>query len=260
MSVSHVAGILGTVSLGAVTVVALVAAAGLIVASLTLMFLVWREHVLLRRHGMPDVVPWPRRALPVIVTSAIVLIAIAAVSAGVDEKISAPSDRLAVVRVQQDDPATSSVASSNPPEEFVVGEIKNFVDPASFRSRTLNRAMCLVRYYSAGSDRAGEWWTPCGFDKTMATMAVVREQLALPKAWGVRDRRAEALIPAGTNLKYVFGKAAAQCEPSSSACYSGGGRQLLFPRGAFRAEWITATECRVEKSDVKPKRFSPCKR
>lgn len=137
--------------------------------------------------------------------------------------------------------------------------LPNFRGAPKIHSGPLAKALCLVRYYTRrpGADPGANWWTTCKVNQAMRTVVDVRKQLALPLAWGARNGRVFATIPAGASVVYVEGVAAKQCEPSGDPCYPGGSRQLLFVDRDFQRSWFTKYECEV-KSERTSNAFEAC--
>jgi hypothetical protein len=186
-----------------------------------------------------------RRAL----MTALALVVVAA-SAGYAWAVAKPDARAADVA-----PASAG---------YFVGHLASFRAPATLHAGVADEPLCLVRYYDraqARRDRHGDpganWWTTCRFDATLDTVDEVRTRLALPRRWGDRDARVVAEVPAGTQIAYLSGRAAKQCEPSGRRCYAGGGMQVLFRDRDFERDWFVRRECVRAAEGARP-HFAVC--
>jgi len=149
--------------------------------------------------------------------------------------------------------------------DYFAGAMSSFEGPATLHSGPLAEPLCLVRYFdrrrakSRGGDPGAPWWTTCKYDESMLTsVALVRKKLALPKAWGARDARVTATIPAGASITYLSGTAAKQCE-QETLCYEGGGVQLLFHDRDVNRKWFGPTECDSAPESATTWRFERCR-
>lgn len=159
--------------------------------------------------------------------------------------------------VAKPDARTADVGSSS--AGYFVGQLASFRAPARLHAGVGDQPLCLVRYYDrtrARRDRRGDpganWWTTCRFDATLDTVDEVRLRLALPRSWGGRDARVVAEVPAGTQIAYLSGRAAKQCEPSGRRCYHGGGMQVLFRDRDFERDWFVRRECARAAEGARP--------
>ena len=100
-------------------------------------------------------------------------------------------------------------------------------------SGPLDHDLCVVRFYERKRGPRGSWWTDCGQGRSLDTVAEAREQLALRYDWGKYSGRIQYTIPEGTDVTYLRGTIAAQCERGEwkEGCptFNGGGNQYLFP-------------------------------
>jgi len=160
---------------------------------------------------------------------------------------------------------TSSCTASGQKSDYFAGSMSSFKGVAALHAETLTQPMCLVRYFDRrratanGGDPGANWWTTCEYDqKSLGSVALVRQKLALPKAWGARDGRVTATIPAGTKVTYLSGIAEKQCEDSGARCYEGGGVQLLFHARDVNPAWLGHVECDGVAETAARYRFAAC--
>jgi hypothetical protein len=160
---------------------------------------------------------------------------------------------------------TSSCTASGQKSDYFAGSMSSFKGVAALHAETLTQPMCLVRYFDRrratanGADPGTNWWTTCEYDqKSLGSVALVRQKLALPKAWGARDGRVTATIPAGTKVIYLSGIAEKQCEDSGARCYEGGGVQLLFHARDVNPAWLGHVECDEAAETAARYRFAAC--
>jgi flagellar biosynthesis chaperone FliJ len=149
--------------------------------------------------------------------------------------------------------------------DYFAGSMSSFKGPATLHAEALPRPMCLVRYFDQQSAKAKDgdpganWWTTCEYDeRALGSKALVRSKLALPKAWGARNARVTATIPAGTKISYLMGAANRQCEDSGAVCYEGGGTQLLFHDRDVNRAWLGQIECDRSAEQAVQYRFAAC--
>ena len=120
-----------------------------------------------------------------------------------------------------------------------------------------------MRYYDRaearrhGGDPGANWWTTCKVNRALRSIADVRRVLALKHAWGARNGRVFARVPAGERVTRLRGVAARQCEAHGGHCYRGGGTQLLFESDDFQRTWFVRRECAKGPEDA-PARFVAC--
>lgn len=178
--------------------------------------------------------------------AALLLFALGGISAAVNDK----------VKRSEDSPRPQSIASE---EGFPLQHLSAFSRPPTVHSGPLSKKHCLVRYFERqpGRDPGANWWTTCAENRRLDTVAEVRDRLALPKAWGSRNGRVWANLPAGERVTFVAGRAARQCEPGGRNCYRGGGKQLLFRDRDFQRAWFTRYEC-ARGPETAAADFRPC--
>jgi hypothetical protein len=160
--------------------------------------------------------------------------------------------------------STAACTATGQTSDYFAGEMSSFRGPATLHAEPLRTQLCLVRYFDRrraeanNSDPGANWWTTCEYNATLRSVALVHAKLALPKAWGARDARIVATIPAGTRITYLSGIAARQCEAASHRCYEGGGVQLLFHDRDVSRSWFQSTEC-ADGRESAPARFVACR-
>jgi hypothetical protein len=160
---------------------------------------------------------------------------------------------------------TANCTATGQTSDYFAGSMSSFKGPATLHAETLSQPMCLVRYFDRqrakanGGDPGANWWTTCEYDeKALGSVALVRRKLALPKAWGARNARVTATIPAGTKVTYLIGIAARQCEDSGASCYEGGGEQVLFHGRDVNRAWLGQVECDKAAESAARYRFVAC--
>ncbi len=161
--------------------------------------------------------------------------------------------------------AAASCTATGQMSDYFADAMSSFEGPATLHAGPLAKPLCLVRYFdrrrarSKGGDPGANWWTTCEYsESTLGSVVLVRKKLALPKAWGARDARVMATIPAGASITYLSGTAARQCE-SGSRCYEGGGEQLLFHDRDVNRKWFGSTECDAAAESAPTSRFMSCR-
>jgi hypothetical protein len=194
----------------------------------------------------------------------LLLVTLAAAAAAIDAKV-APGDQRSARAGTQDasgDERGGADAGDGAEADYFASRMGAFRGRATLRSAPLRKRLCLVRYYEratarANGDPGANWWTTCPYDKGLETIAEVRERLALPHAWGKRDARVIAEVPADERVTFLRGRAAPQCEPTGDQCYDGGGVQLLFDPEDFESDWFVRYEC-AQRSERARNPFEPC--
>lgn len=178
--------------------------------------------------------------------AAFAFVSLAAGAALVDDKVG-------------DARAAPNTAPAAEDSSWPLAHLDAFRGNPSLHAGRLSRPLCLVRYYGRRVERdpGATWWTTCDENRRLPTISAVRRRLALPRAWGRRDARIFARIPAGETVVYLRGRAAPQCEPGGSACFPGGGVQLLFRDDDFHRAWFQKFEC-TRAAERVPARFVPC--
>lgn len=120
----------------------------------------------------------------------------------------------------------------------------------------LEQELCLVRYADASKPRLlGPWWTSCAEARKLDSVGEIREKLALPGRFQpAYDARIEAIVPKGTEITYVEGPVAKQCEHDpAQPCgreYLGGGLQYYLPEPG-KAK-VIKKECATTREDESP--------
>jgi hypothetical protein len=181
---------------------------------------------------------------------AVLLLLVGAATAAVDDKVAAPDAAPA-------SPPAPAAAQSDWP----LADLAAFRGAPRLHSGPLRHPLCLVRYFArrrAGDDPGATWWTTCAANRALKTVAMVRRRLALLHAWGPRNARVFARIPAGASVVYLEGKASQQCAIAVHRCYRGGGLQLLFRDADFDRGWFTQVEC-ASKPERAPHSFVACR-
>jgi hypothetical protein len=159
---------------------------------------------------------------------------------------------------------TAACTATGQASDYFAGKMASFKGAATLHSGPLPAPLCLVRYFdqqrteAKGGDPGANWWTTCQYNKALRSVALVRAKLALPKAWGERDARVTATIPAGTSITYLSGPAAKQCESVGHRCYEGGGVQVLFHDRDVNRTWFSSTEC-DNGPESAPTKFAVCR-
>jgi hypothetical protein len=102
----------------------------------------------------------------------------------------------------------------------------------------LDRDLNLVQYpVGDGTAATAKWWTSTGEANAAQTIDDVRERLALLPEWGERESVRVARIPTGTDVEYLYGRAAPQVQ--DEIVYAGHGEQFRFRD--FDERWIRET-------------------
>jgi hypothetical protein len=135
-------------------------------------------------------------------------------------------------------PASASPRSPLPVDAKV---LEAFAESPTVRDEVTGSSLCLARYSEYGSGLlVGQWWTSCEEADAQRTMLAARDALALPARYQpVYDEQTRITLPVGTELFFLEGTAAEQCEhkpgPSCGHLYQGGGKQyfLLDPSVAI---------------------------
>lgn len=160
---------------------------------------------------------------------------------------------------------TTNCTATGQTSDYFAGSMSSFKGPATLHAETLSQPMCLVRYFdrqrakAKGGNPGANWWTTCEYnEKALGSVALVRHKLALPKAWGARDARVTATIPAGTKITYLIGVAEQQCEDSGASCYKGGGEQVLVHDRDVNRAWLGQVECDEAVESAARSRFVAC--
>jgi hypothetical protein len=126
--------------------------------------------------------------------------------------------------------------------------------------------LCLVRYTASRDAKTlGRWWTSCQEARGLETVARVRERLALPARFGAkRDVKIEAEVPPASNLAYLTGRVAPQCElardrpPCQSRTYPGGAEQFYILRPAILNGLRLRREC-SQVPENEPSNWGRCR-
>lgn len=196
-----------------------------------------------------------RRAQVSWLIAAFAFLTLAAAVAAVDAKVAAAAPSAAP------DSEPASTTTSGPAPSWPLAELANFEGEATLHADPVAApGLCLVRYFprSRVADPGATWWTTCEENRTLRTVAQVRQRLALPREWGTRDARVIANIPAGETIVYLRGRASRQCEPSGAPCYAGGGEQLLFREADFDRSWVEDPQCNATGGERARAKWGPC--
>jgi hypothetical protein len=97
----------------------------------------------------------------------------------------------------------------------------------------LDRELRLVQYPVDSPRASAKWWTSTAEGNLDQTMDDVHRRLALLPEWGERHTVRVARIPEGTEVEYLYGRAAPQ------GAYAGHGEQFRFRD--FDERWIRET-------------------
>ena len=124
-------------------------------------------------------------------------------------------------------------------------DLAAFRGPVTVHAGQRDSELCLMSFYSADAAASdSRWWTSCETAASLGSIAAVRDRLVLPRSTDgslTRDRRATLRIPAGDEVAYISGRAAARCPDGEAGCYHGGA--VLYRLMNLDADWIDATEC-----------------
>jgi hypothetical protein len=119
-------------------------------------------------------------------------------------------------------------------ENFLDGSAKEF-------NGELRKTIKVVSYHNNGDPAQGKsslmWWTTIGEGNKLHTIEQVKDRLALLSDWGARSHVLVAEIPAGTNIKFLYGRAKSYaCEINIGEIRPGGGVQIAIEK--FNPIWI----------------------
>ena len=138
-------------------------------------------------------------------------------------------------------------------------DLAGFRRTAEVHTVALRKPLCLVSFFDSksGAQRTSKWWTSCRYARRrLQTIADIRELLALPASWGARDGRVFARIPAGVEVAYLKGTAAAQCAETEARCYHGGGEQYRVLH--LDGRWLGEPQCVRTKTEMARAAWGPC--
>ena len=124
--------------------------------------------------------------------------------------------------------------------ERFADDLKNFEGgKAWLHEGPLDRDLTLVQYpVGDGAGATAKWWTSTDEGNLAQTMDDVHRRLALLPEWGERTSVRVARIPEGTEVEYLYGRAAPQVAEDGVA-YAGHGQQFRFRD--FDEQWIRET-------------------
>lgn len=191
----------------------------------------------------------PRRSPGVIaLPAAVVFVALAGATALLDDKVGEPS--------AHEDPSPGLIEGSA--SDIDRRDLAGFREDATVHAGAVEKPLCLMSFFNSnpGAERSSRWWTSCGYGKRLKTIAEVRERLALPAEWGKRDARVIARVPAGAQIAYLRGVAAAQCEMNEPRCYHGGGVQYRVI--GLEGRWLGEKQCLKTRGEHRRLHYGPC--
>ncbi len=114
----------------------------------------------------------------------------------------------------------------------------NFNEGYELESDPFEKDTYLVSFHSdkpVGAGRSVKWWTKLEAAKEFKDEEDIRQNLALPKSWGARNKVSIARIPKGRKLERYSGTAAPQFD-ETDGFHKGGGFQYRFKD--FNTRWI----------------------
>lgn len=143
------------------------------------------------------------------------------------------------------------------------GVVRAFMGEIALKREVGEEGLCLVRYAEVGGTRAsGHWWTSCEEADHVRTVQRAKERFALPARFqAVYDMRVEVKVPPGTDLTFLEGEIAPQCEHEAPApCgfeYAGGGLQFYVLEPGALAAGEFSTLCTTARP-YRQSRWRPC--